>query len=149
MQREALVKYAANPKTYFRGPSIGGSIPQCSLAAGHIGMEQGGGGWVFKPAFLAGSEHKQQKINGQMFGLVKIGKYQPRVKNYHLALYKKPNAKRATKNTTIGLDDAKQTFRPFLDGLKKKMLGSPEQQEAELLYNLPARDPRLPRGEQQ
>ena len=149
MQHEALVKYAADPKTYFRGPSIGGSIPQCSLGAGHIGVEQGGGGWAFKPGYLAESEHKQQKIGGEMFGRVKIGKYQPKVKTYQVQLYKKPNAKRSTRNTTISLDDAKQTFRPFLDDLKRRMLGSPEQQEAELLYNLPPREPRLPRGEQQ
>jgi hypothetical protein len=54
----------------------------------HRRGKQGGGGWVCKPAFLAGSEHKQQKIGGQLFGLVKFKKYQLSA----VAVYKKPEA---------------------------------------------------------
>ena len=74
------------PQDLFWGPSVDGSIPQCSLAAGHIGVEQGGSGWIFRPAFLTGPEHKQQKIDRPNVRSVKITNYQPRYTKHQLSL---------------------------------------------------------------
>lgn len=145
-QLKAMTEFANDAGEILFRKSSGGEI-QCALAGGHLDTtSQSAGAW-FRPSYLEETDHTGGiRIKGQTYAKCAVGKYLPRLKKYGIRLFKKQDAKKATKSDQIDLGDAKVKFAGFLAQLKEKMQGTAAEQEEGVLRALPPREPNASRA---